>query len=161
MKNLRDISTLLVIASLATAFGAGLNQAVQKQQPENGHRKFTLLIYENESELAKRTSGSEGPGYWSEYAEVAMKWGEAGVIESGSPLHWGSRIKTVTSGKEGFSIATGPLAHSKLHLGGYFTIKAKDLEAAIKYAQEIPAAKTGAIVVCPEFEAPAMGGMKN
>ncbi len=43
----------------------------------------------------------------------------------------------------------GPFAETKEHLGGYYIIEVADLDAALKYAAQIPSASFGTIEVRP------------
>lgn len=43
----------------------------------------------------------------------------------------------------------GPFAETREHLGGFYLIDAPDLDAALRYAAEIPAARYGSVEVRP------------
>ena len=43
----------------------------------------------------------------------------------------------------------GPFAETREHLGGYYLIEAADLDAALRFAAEIPAARYGSVEVRP------------
>lgn len=51
----------------------------------------------------------------------------------------GGRVETVD----------GPFAETREHLGGYYLIDAPDLDAALRYAAEIPAARYGSVEIRP------------
>ena len=53
----------------------------------------------------------------------------------------------VRSGK--MSTTDGPFAETKEQLGGYYLIKAKDLNDALQVASRIPSAKLGTVEVRP------------
>jgi hypothetical protein len=46
----------------------------------------------------------------------------------------------------------GPFAETREHLGGFYLIDAADLDAALRYAAEIPAARYGSVEVRPVME---------
>lgn len=46
----------------------------------------------------------------------------------------------------------GPFAETREHLGGFYLIEAPDLDAALRYAAEIPAARYGSVEVRPVME---------
>lgn len=46
----------------------------------------------------------------------------------------------------------GPFAETREHLGGFYLIEAKDLDAALRFAAEIPAARYGSVEVRPVME---------
>ncbi len=51
----------------------------------------------------------------------------------------------------------GPFAETKEQLGGFYLIKADNLDEAIKVAARIPDAKDGSIEIRPIWEFPAQG----
>ena len=64
---------------------------------------------------------------------------------------------TVVRVKDGELLTTdGPFAEGKEHIGGFWVIRAADLDAALDWAARCPGAKHGAIEVRPVmvFEAP-------
>jgi hypothetical protein len=46
----------------------------------------------------------------------------------------------------------GPFAETREHLGGFYLIEAVDLDAALKFAAMIPAARYGSVEVRPAME---------
>lgn len=64
-------------------------------------------------------------------------------------------VETATTlKKRGGKVETtdGPFAETREHLGGFYLIDAPDLDAALRYAAEIPAAKYGSVEVRPVME---------
>jgi hypothetical protein len=52
--------------------------------------------------------------------------------------------------RDGKTLTTdGPFAETREQLAGYYLVEAKDLDAALAIAAQIPGAKTGAIEVRP------------
>jgi hypothetical protein len=53
--------------------------------------------------------------------------------------------------KRGGNVQTmdGPFAETQEHLGGFYLIEAPDLDAALRFAAEIPAARYGSVEVRP------------
>jgi len=66
----------------------------------------------------------------------------------------GATTVRVRQGK--VSVTDGPYAETKEQLGGYYLIKAKDLNDAVQVASRIPGAKHGTVEVRPimEFDQP-------
>ena len=62
---------------------------------------------------------------------------------SGEPLLPGGKL---VSGKEGKTITDGPYTEGKEVVGGYFVIKAKDLEDAVDISKECPGLEYGGTV---------------
>ena len=52
------------------------------------------------------------------------------------------------------STTDGPFAETKEHLGGYYILEAKDLNAAVQIASRIPGARYGCVEVRPIAEDP-------
>jgi hypothetical protein len=83
-------------------------------------------------------------------AEEAMT--AAGVYISCAPLAPHSATTTVRV-KDGETLITdGPSAEIKEHLGGYVLLECADLDEALKWAAQIPTAKTGEVVMRPILE---------
>ena len=87
-----------------------------------------------------------------EYLEFARRATEAGVMRGGEALHPVTMSTTITvSGGKGGEIllVDGPYAEAKEVLGGYFLLEAADLDEAIAWAAQNPAAWQGKIELRP------------
>jgi hypothetical protein len=87
-----------------------------------------------------------------EYLEFARRATEAGVMRGGEALHPVTMSTTITvSGGKGGDVllVDGPYAEAKEVLGGYFLLEAADLDEAIAWAAQIPAAWQGKIELRP------------
>ena len=83
-----------------------------------------------------------------EYSEFARRATEAGVMRSGEALHpvTMSTTITVSGGRGGDVMLTdGPYAEAKEVLAGYFVLETADIDEAIAWAVQIPAAWRGKI----------------
>jgi hypothetical protein len=83
------------------------------------------------------------------YFELNEKMKADGVLRGGEGL---KGVETATSlrmrsGK--VETMDGPFAETREHLGGYYIVNVSDLDAALRYAAMIPAAKYGTIEVRP------------
>src|ERR1700722_17009900 len=77
----------------------------------------------------------------------------------GAPLQPGDTATTVRHGGAENLITDGPYADAKEVLGGYFVLEAPDLDAALEFAQRIPAVRLGgAVEVRPLVEIPMETG---
>ena len=73
----------------------------------------------------------------------------------GAHLQPGEMATTVRHGAAENLITDGPYADAKEVLGGYFVFEASDLDAALEFAQRIPALRLGgAVEVRPLVEIP-------
>lgn len=100
------------------------------------------------------------PGYGTPEFDAMM--GEYMTLGAGMP-----RVATFLAGEglQGVETATtlrkrggkvetmdGPFAETREHLGGFYLIEAADLDAALRFAAEIPAARYGSVEVRPVME---------
>jgi hypothetical protein len=88
----------------------------------------------------------------SEYIDFARRATEAGVMRGGEALHPVTMSTTITvSGGRGGDVMMidGPYAEAKEVLGGYFVLETDDLDEAIAWAAQIPAAWSGKIEIRP------------
>jgi hypothetical protein len=73
----------------------------------------------------------------------------------GAHLQPGEMATTVRHGTAENLITDGPFADAKEVLGGYYVLDASDLDAALEFAQRIPAVRLGgAVEVRPLVEIP-------
>jgi len=99
--------------------------------------------------------------YWDEppetelspqYIDFARRATAAGIMRGGEALHSVAMSTTITvSGGKGGEVMLidGPYAEAKEVLGGYFVLETADLDEAIAWAAQIPAAWTGKIELRP------------
>lgn len=74
----------------------------------------------------------------------------------GAHLQPGEMATTVRDGGSERLITDGPFADSKEVLAGYYVLEAADLDAALEFAQRIPAVRFGgAVEIRPLVEIPA------
>jgi len=114
--------------------------------------KYALLIYSSES---------VGPQTEEEMMAEMPKWfayteelNQAGANLAGEALLPAATATTVQV-RDGQRITTdGPFAETKEILGGFYIIEAADLDAALDWAEKIPASPYGSIEVRPVMEIP-------
>jgi len=113
--------------------------------------KYTILIYECESDFSARTSGPRKEAYWGSYRAYTQALTEAGIMVGGAPLQPALLATTVRllDGKR--QVQDGPYAETKEQLGGYYVIDVPDLDKALDWAARCPAAATGAVEVRPNL----------
>ena len=110
--------------------------------------KYMLLVYLDEQAL----SDTEREHCYVESAQLAQELNASGQYLDASPLH---SISTATSVRvrDGKRLVTdGPFAETREQLGGYYLIKAKDLNEAVQMASKIPGARHGTVEVRPIME---------
>ncbi len=112
--------------------------------------RYLLLIYEEPP--AVMPSEAEQAAMMGEYNAFTDWLRESGQYLGGEALQPVSDATTV-SVREGTRIVTdGPFAETKEHLGGYYLVDARDLDAAIDVAARIPGARFGKIEIRPILE---------
>jgi hypothetical protein len=113
--------------------------------------KFLLTLY---------TAPGAEPAYGSaefdqmmgEYFGLDEKMKDVATFIAGEGLNG---VETATTlRKRGGKVETmdGPFAETREHLGGFYLIDAPDLDAALRYAAEIPAARYGSVEIRPVME---------
>ncbi|MEW6224923.1 MAG: YciI family protein [Chloroflexota bacterium] len=112
--------------------------------------RYLLLIYEEPP--ATPPTDEEWAAMMPEYNAFAQWLRDTGQYLGGEALQPVTDATTV-SVRDGRRIVTdGPFAETKEHLGGYYLIDAKDLDAAIEAAARVPGARFGKIEVRPIVE---------
>lgn len=122
---------------------------------------YAALIYDDASAETAEPNQEEWAQVMADYNEFGEKAGAAGAILGGEALQPTSTATTiqVQGGKGGDLVTTdGPFAETKEVLGGFYLIKADDLDEAISWARQIPGAWHGRVEVRPcvdfsEYEA--------
>jgi len=110
--------------------------------------KYVLLVYQGSTPLPSSPddwatlSEDEQKAVWADYARINQMPG----VEPGLPLGLPEKAVTVRV-KGGKTVASeGPFAGSIGAVGGYLVFEADSMEAAVKLAERIPAARHGGAV---------------
>lgn len=119
--------------------------------------QFALLIYESETDRARRRDGGETQQEVdAAYAAYTRALVEAGVLRGGEALDLPDVATTLVARRGGRPIIhDGPFADTKDQLGGFFVIEVADLDAALVWAERCPAAETGKVEIRPTAKPPA------
>jgi hypothetical protein len=92
--------------------------------------------------------------HFQEYAEFTQSIKSSGHFIGANRLKPADSAVTVRV-RKGKSLTTdGPFAETREQIGGYYVIKAKDLNDAIQVASRIPGARFGCVEVRPIAEDP-------
>jgi hypothetical protein len=111
--------------------------------------QYALLIYTNET-ADSQASQQEQEATMVAYTAFGEQFKEQ--ITGGEALLPTSSATTVRL-REGQTLTTdGPFAETKEQLGGFYLVKADNLDDAIKIAARIPGAAYGSIEVRPVME---------
>ena len=118
--------------------------------------KYMLLIYDD-PKVWGALSQDEQNQLMGEYFKFTEEIKASGHYISGDPLHPAAAATSVRV-REGKPLLTdGPFAETREELGGYYLVKAKDLDEAVGIAAKVPSSRLGTIEVRPvvEFNAQA------
>ena len=110
--------------------------------------KYMLLIYENEAGFAALSEADRGAIY-AEYRAFTEQIAASGNLIGGDELQPTATATTVHVEKGRTLTTDGPFAETREQLGGYYLVKAKDLDEAVALAARIPSARTGRVEVRP------------
>ena len=117
--------------------------------------RYLCLIYEDEKwwDSATPADMEKGMADYNAFTEGIKKQGNYIGGEALQPTKTATSVR-VRQGK--VSTTDGPYVETKEQLGGYYLIKAKDLNEAVQVASRIPGAQHGTVEVRPvmEFEQP-------
>lgn len=118
---------------------------------------YAALIYDDASNEWEEPDTEAWAQVMAEYNAFGEEAGAAGVILGGEALQPTATATTikVQGGKGGDVVATdGPFAETKEVLGGFYLLKAADLDEALAWAAKIPGAWHGRVEVrpCIEFD---------
>ena len=108
--------------------------------------RYLILIYGNE---AQEVTDEAEMQKWFDYTERLKA---SGSYLGGEALMPTSTATTVRV-KNGKRVTTdGPFAETKEQLGGFYMVDCKNLDEALKWAEQIPSADRGSVEVRPIME---------
>lgn len=88
----------------------------------------------------------------SEYFGLSEKMKDVATFLAGEGLQPAQTATTLRKREGRVETLDGPFAETREHLGGFYLIEAADLDAALRFAAEIPAARYGSVEVRPVME---------
>jgi hypothetical protein len=113
--------------------------------------RYMCLIYSDEG-WRNTMSEAEGGRVLQEFMDFTQSVVKSGHHRAGDRLAPTSSATTIRS-KGGKVVTTdGPFAETKEQLGGYYIVKAENLDEARGIAARIPSARFGSIEVRPVME---------
>ncbi len=113
--------------------------------------RYMLLVHVDES-LISQLSPEEGRANTAACIAYDRELERRGIYIASNALQ-GPESGTFVRVRNGkVSMTDGPYVETKEHLGGFIYIEARDLNEAIRVAQDCPMAKFGSIEVRPEMK---------
>ena len=110
--------------------------------------KYICLAYEEER-ILNELSKSEWDVLRRETLTYVEELSKSGHLISAEPLQSARTATTVRVRNGKASLTDGPFAETKEQLGGFFMIRARDLNEALQVATKWPSARFGSIEVRP------------
>ena len=109
--------------------------------------QFVLLIYQGSTPLPdtpewEQLPADEQKAIYADYAALNKTEG----LTPGLPLGLPDQATTVRADAGQAVLSEGPYVDVKGAVGGYFTLEAEDLDAAVAVAKGIPAARLGGAI---------------
>lgn len=110
--------------------------------------KYLLTLYAAPgSEPAPGTR--EFDGMMGEYFSLSERMKNTATCLAGEGLQGVETATTLRRRAGRVETMDGPFAETREHLGGFYLIEAADLDAALRFAAEIPAARYGSVEIRP------------
>ena len=109
---------------------------------------YLLTLYENEKIYEGKTEADMAKlmGEYDAFTESIKKSGNYIGGEALQPVATASTVRV----RDGKRLTTdGPFAETKEQLGGFYLVKAKNIDEAIAIASRVPAAMTGSVEIRP------------
>ena len=88
----------------------------------------------------------------AEYFGLSEKMKDTATFLAGEGLQPVQTATTLRKREGRVETLDGPFAETREHLGGFYLIEAADLDAALRFAAEIPAARYGSVEVRPVMQ---------
>jgi hypothetical protein len=110
-------------------------------------KDYLFLIYQNEAVWTAMTE-AERTAAVGAYMELLNQLRASGQYVGGGRLDGVAKAKTVTVSDKRV-VKDGPFAETREQLGGYFRVRARDLDEAIAIACKMPAVESGTIEIRP------------
>jgi hypothetical protein len=107
--------------------------------------QYLALLIRQERDLTPDERATEMAAYQSFNAKVAS------AIRAGDALAPAATAVRISGGPDAPTITDGPFAEGAEVAGGYYVFEAENLDDALAFARDIPAAKHGAIEVRPLY----------
>lgn len=114
--------------------------------------RYMLLIHGSEDGW-DALSDAERSAQYERYGKLQSEMEEHGHYVTGDELEPAASARLVRVRNGETLVSDGPFVETKEQLGGHFTVEC-DLETALAYAAQIPAAEGGTIEVRPIVEGP-------
>lgn len=110
------------------------------------HYMLLLHYAEPEGGTLDQEAIDQAQQEFSAYADVLHR---AGVLVAGEVLQPSAITTTLTTVDGTLTVQDGPFADTKEQLGGIFVLDVPDLDAALHWAEQVPALRWGSVEIRP------------
>lgn len=100
--------------------------------------QYTIMIIESPEGFAARTDPAQQQAYWSGTMHYLNALKEAGIFVGGAGLQLPETATTLIPEGGQYRVQDGPFAETKVQLGGFFIIRAGNLDEALQWAARFP-----------------------
>lgn len=114
--------------------------------------RYMLLIYGDEEMYGAPAGTPDADTLMQEYYAFGGRLRAAGIDEPSEELDRAETATTIRVRSGETLVSDGPFVEMKEQLGGFYIVDAANLDDAIKWAIQIPGARTGAIEIRPIIE---------
>jgi hypothetical protein len=111
---------------------------------------YMCLLYAPEADEETAAERWAEMPIWNEVTESLRA---AGVLIANNPLHPVDRATTVRVRDLEVELTDGPFATTKEVLAGYYLLRCRDLDEALRHAARLPTARYGSVEVRPVMDA--------
>src|SRR5271167_1321256 len=113
--------------------------------------EFLMIIHADENGWAALKPEQQQAGAES-YMKFSQDLQQKGQLLGANRLRPKKQAKTVRMQNGKAVVTDGPFAESKEQIGGYYVVKAADIDEAMKIAEKCPGATHGVVEVRPIWE---------
>ena len=113
--------------------------------------KYTILVYESETDFSARTDAASKDAYWGAYRAYTQALMDAGVMVGGAGLQPQPSATTVRQRNGKRLVQDGPFAEVKEQVGGFYVVDVPNLDQALEWAAKCPAAASAGVEVRPNL----------
>jgi hypothetical protein len=99
--------------------------------------QYMLMLYEKEQDW-DTVAPERREAALAEHEKFVRMLRERGIAFSGAALRPSTAATTLRPSPGGMIVSDGPYVELKEHIGGFYTIDAPDLDAAIEIARQCP-----------------------
>ena len=111
--------------------------------------RYLLSTYSVEGETREPMTDDEMQRSWKQISTLEMEMKSIGAWVFSGRLHEPDTATVVRMSSGKLLTTDGPFVESKEHLGGFYIIEAKDLDAAVAWASKVTEANGAPIEVWP------------